>query len=126
MDRRASNKQTSSIAFGNVRRYKSYGKKEIIETIIHREILSLPEICIIGVIPETLALRAHDNKLINFCLIHVKRLIAIHWKSVCYILYTYYYYQFILNGHVFLQFTFMYGNYLVISFHHFSERFSEK
>lgn len=54
----------------------------IISNIIDKEVSMCPEICILGLIPETLALRTHERKLVNLCLIHTKRLIARHWKSV--------------------------------------------
>lgn len=53
-----------------------------ISKIMDKEIPLLPEICILGVIPKTMALGSHENKLLNLCLIHTKRLIARHWKSV--------------------------------------------
>ena len=59
--------------------------KKIIDTtstILHKKIPLDPEICILGLIPETLALRTHESKLLNLCLIHAKRVIARHWKSV--------------------------------------------
>lgn len=61
--------------------------KEIINTIshiIHKDIPIRPEICILGLFPEALALRPHERKLVNLCLLQAKCLIARHWKSVGY------------------------------------------
>lgn len=55
---------------------------DTISIIIHKKIPACPEICILGLRPKTLALKTHEYKLINLCLLHAKRLIARHWKSV--------------------------------------------
>lgn len=69
--------------FGNVN-IKEFWRRIIntVSNIIDKEVLVCPEVCILGLIPETLALRTHERKLVNLCLIHTKHLIARHWKSV--------------------------------------------
>ena len=54
----------------------------IISQIISKPIPISPKFCILGLYPENFSLKPHEIKLINHCLIHSKRLIAMYWKNI--------------------------------------------
>ena len=54
----------------------------IISQITSKPIPLCPRLCILGLYPINLILKKHEITLINICLIHTKRLIAMYWKNV--------------------------------------------
>ncbi len=54
----------------------------IISQIISIPIPISPKFCILGLYPQNLSLKSHEIKLINLCLIHSKRLIAMYWRNI--------------------------------------------
>lgn len=54
----------------------------VISKTIGKEIPVCPKISILGLFPPASSLKTCEQKLVNLCLLHAKRLIAIHWKII--------------------------------------------
>lgn len=58
------------------------GVLRLLSNITSTTIPVCPKLCILGLYPEDISLSRHEIKMVDLCLIHAKRLIAMHWKSM--------------------------------------------